>query len=363
VLARWWAAVALAAATASGAQCPSPDIARVLAEGEQLLAAGDAASAEAAFDRAAAAVHEHDVEMSLVRAYVQAGDYRRALAFAAHAAGAHGHAPAASALYAWLLTTGGQRRVARQLLARAVGTSPDDSLLEHAATRLSDAWPIADGPLLHAPARFAPYASGATAVGKVAASALLSADGQRALAPSYAVPDEAELWVRNGVGRTVAAKLERRLDTAGVELAVLALQSTLPAPSDVVAAARMPFAGSVGYASEFAPLDNAEAQWPLITLGFFGRNAGAGELPQLGIALPPGPRGGPVFDAAGRVAGLTMRGRDGSARLVPLEWLPEDLRSSFGTPSLGGPTPRSALDVIYERGLLLTLQLIVNENR
>jgi hypothetical protein len=134
-------------------------------------------------------------------------------------------------------------------------------------------------------------------------------------------------------------------------------------PSDLAAAARVPFAGSVGYASEFAPLATADAQWPLLTLGFFGRNAGAGELPALGIALPPGPRGGPVFDAAGRIAGLTMRGRDGGARLVPLELLPEDLRSAFGAPSLDGPAPRSPLDVIYERGLLVTLQLIVGETR
>jgi hypothetical protein len=363
VLARWRLAVAVAGLTAGGALAQTHDVAHVLAEGERLLAAGDAAGAEAAFDRAAAAVHEHDVEVSLVRAYAQAGDYRRALAFAAHASGAHGEAPAASALYAWLLMAGGQRQVAQQLLARTVAASPRDPLLEHAAARLSNPLPVADGALLHAPARFAPYAFGAIAVGEVAASAALSADGRRALTPGYAVPDEAVLWVRNGVGRTVAATVERRLDVAGVELAVLALQSSLPAPSGLSAAARVPFAGSVGYATEFAALDTAEAQWPLITLGFFGSNAGANQLPELGIALPRGPHGGPVFDAAARVAGVTVRSRAGDARLVPIELLPEDLRSSFGTPSLDRPSPRLPLDVIYERGLLLTLQLIVGESR
>ena len=91
VRARWWLAVALlAGATAGSGTAQLIALARVLAEGEQRLAAGDAAGAEAAFDRAAGAAHDHDVEISLVRAYMQAGDYRRALAFAAHAAGAHG---------------------------------------------------------------------------------------------------------------------------------------------------------------------------------------------------------------------------------------------------------------------------------
>jgi hypothetical protein len=332
----------------------------LLGEGERRLAAGDAAGAEAAFDRTAAAAHEHDVEISLVRAYMQGGDYRRALAFAAHAAGAHGDAPVATALYAWLLASGGQRQVAGRLLLPVLAEHADDALLTQSAARLAEAWPTADGALLRPPARFAPYAFGADAVGSMAANAMLSADGRRALAPAAVVPpDGTKLWVRNGVGSTVEAALERRLDVAGARLALLTLRSPLPAPIDLVAAARAPFAGSVGYAVGFGPQPRAEAAWPLLTLGFFGRSGRADELPALGIDVPPGVRGGPVFDDAGRLVGMAVRALDGHDRLAPLAALPEDLLPLFGNPSLGGPAPRSALDLIYERALLLTLQVIV----
>ena len=100
------------AATAAAAHSQS-DVARVLAEGEQRLTVGDAVGAEAALERAAAAAHEHEVELSVVRAYMQEGAYRRALAFVAHTAGAHGENRTATALYAWLLHAGGQQQVAR----------------------------------------------------------------------------------------------------------------------------------------------------------------------------------------------------------------------------------------------------------
>lgn len=332
----------------------------MLAAGEQHLLDGDAAGAEAAFERAAAAVHDHDVEISLVRTYMQAGDYRRALAFAAHAAGAHGDAPATSALYAWLLTSGGQRQVARRLLEPMLSAHADDALLVHAAARLAEPWPVADTALLGAPARFAPYAFGAAAAGRVAASAMLSADGARALAPGAAIPRDApELWVRNGLGAAVAATVERRLEIKGVGLAVLALHEPLPAPVDLAATARTPFAGSVGYAVEFAPQHGAEAAWPLLTLGFFGRSLREDELPVLGIDVPAGARGGAVFDDAARVVGVTVRAVDGSDRLAPVAMLPEDLRRAFGAPLQGAAAPRLPIDVIYERALRSTLQVIV----
>jgi hypothetical protein len=361
VPARWWLAVALLVGVTAGSGTAQPErLARVLEEGERRLAAGDAAGAEAAFDRAAGAAHDHDVEISLVRAYMQAGDYRRALAFAAHAAGAHGDAPATSALYAWLLTSGGQRQVAQRLLEPTLAAHGDDVLLAHAAARLAERWLVADAALLDAPARFAPYAFGAAAAGQVVASAMLSADGARALTPAASFQgDRLDVWVRNGLGDTVPAAVERRFEIDGVELAVLALYEPLPAPRDLAAAARVPFAGSVGYAVEFASQPIAEAAWPLLTLGFFGRVLREDELPPLGIDVPPGPRGGAAFDEAGRIVGLTVRAGDGSDRLAPVALLPEEVRPWFGAPASGATAPRSALDTIYERALLVTLQVIV----
>lgn len=345
--------------TAAAAHAQTPEVARALDEGERRLAAGDAAAAEAAFDRAGASGHSAGVELSLVRAYMQAGEYRRALAFAAHAAGAHGDEPAASALYVWLLARGGQRAVARRLLESALVARPDDAVLAAAAASLSESWPIAGARLLTPPTRFAPYAYGAEATGIVAASAALSAAGRHALVPGGAVPNGRAVWLRNGLGHTVAAKPERRLVIDGVALAVLALEGTLQSPAQPAAAARPPFAGSVGYAVEFAATATADPEWPLLELGFFGRGVRPGELPPLGIEMPPGPRGGPVFDDAGRIAGIAVRAADGSDRLLPVAALPEDLRAFFGELRPGGPTLRTSLDAIYEQALRWTLQVIV----
>ena len=359
--ARWWWVIAVLAGATAGSATPQPaEVARVLAEGEQRLAVGDAAGAEAVFDRAAGVAHDHDVEISLVRAYMQAGDYRRALTFAAHAEGAHGDAPATSGLYAWLLTSGGQRQVAQRLLGPTLRAYGDDALLAHVAERLAEDWLVADAALLDPPARFAPYAFGAAAAGRVVASAMLSADGARALAPSAAVPDDSGgVWVRNGLGDTVPAAVERRFEIDRVELAVLALYEPLPSPRDLAVAARVPFAGSVGYAVEFPPQSNAEAAWPLLTLGFFGRGLHADELPPLGIDVPGGPRGGAAFDEAGRIVGLTVRDRDGNDRLAPVALMPEDVRPWFDAPAAAAAARRGALDLIYERALLVTLQVIV----
>lgn len=130
-------------------------------------------------------------------------------------------------------------------------------------------------------------------------------------------------------------------------------------PPDLVVAERAPFAGSVGYAVEFAPTPgSAEPAWPMLRLGFLGRAPAATELPLLGINVPPGPRGGGVFDEAGRLVGIALRSPDGRDRLVPVAMLPEEVRALLGVRDPGGPRPRSAIDTVYERALRVTLQLI-----
>jgi opacity protein-like surface antigen len=359
VASRLAVALAGAAAFAVHAQAPAPE--QLVRQGEERLAARDPAAAEALFDRAAAMQHASEIEASLVRAYVQAGAYRRALAFAAHAAGAHSDYPQASALYAWLLYMGGQREVAGRLLDSAQAGAPDDDMLRAVRERFAQPWPMAEGTLLEPPVRLAPYADATPATGVVVASATLIDGGNQALTSAAAIdtaPGGGGLWVRNGVGQTVRATLERRLEVAGGSVALLRLDGALPAPQDLAAAGRAPFAGSVGYAVEFAPAaQSATPAWPVLRIGFFGRAASAAELPVLGIDVPPGLHGGPVFDEAGRIVGIAMSA-GGRHRLVPAASLPQELGATFGTASLAAPTPRMTIDLIYERSLLLTLQLI-----
>jgi hypothetical protein len=215
--------------------------------------------------------------------------------------------------------------------------------------------------LLEPPARLAPYASGDAARGAVVATATLLRGGKRALTAGSAIAvDAVDIWVRNGLGATVRASVERRFDVGGVQLALLALDTPLPLPDGYAVAERAPFAGSVAYAAEFAATsESAEPAWPMLRLGFLGRARNAADLPLLGIEMPPGPRGGAVFDDAGRVVGIALRSTDGRDRLAMIPALPDDVQGLLGERSPGAPTPRSAMDVIYERALRITLQLIV----
>src|SRR6516225_1593164 len=100
--------------------------AKLLARAEGELARGEVTAATDTFERAAMMLHAPDTEMGLVRAYMQAGQYRRALAFCAHVAGAHLESGPAGGLYAWLLRAGGQGKVADRVLRETIERLPQD---------------------------------------------------------------------------------------------------------------------------------------------------------------------------------------------------------------------------------------------
>jgi hypothetical protein len=89
--------------------------------------------------------------MGLVRTYMQTGQYRRALAFGAHTAGAHLDVVGGSALYAWLLHIGGQPVFAQRLMAQALVRVPGHPLLASVQQQLQTNAPLASGAMLQAP--------------------------------------------------------------------------------------------------------------------------------------------------------------------------------------------------------------------
>lgn len=296
------------------------------------------------FGRPAAAQHAGAAELEQLRAELQAGEYRRALTLASHIAGGHPEVPAGGALYAWLLHFGGQARFALRVLEQALQRQPEDTLLLQVRQRLRQPWPLADAALRGA--GLAPQASGiqAAAGSRSAGSALLAADGARAYAPAALLAGARTLWLRDGLGRTVQGSAGRTLDGGVVELA---LAPALPAPADFETATRAPFAGSPGVTVEYAPAAEAAPSWPLLRAGFFGREG------RLGLDVPPGPRGGPVFDLAGRVQGIALPAADGADRLLPAAaFLPP-------TPPAEARPARLPQDALYERALRVALQLVL----
>lgn len=355
------AVLVLAAAGHAAVAAPRDDLLR---RAEAALTEGDAAVATETFERAAAMLHAADTEMGLVRAAMQAGRYRQALAFCAHVAGGHLESPAAGALYAWLLRVGGQTRVSDRVLAETLARAPADRVAAAAQSAFAAPWPVARGVLLDAPHRMAPEDIGRAdadrvpANSRVASSGVLIAGGRRALVPRAAVtpPADGRLWVSNGLGEASPATLDDDPMFAALGIAVLRLERALPFAAGDEAAAQDPYAGSPGFVVEYAAGDGARPAWPWLRQGFIGAASRDG-VRRLGIDIADGPHGGLVMDAQGRVAGIARRQADGSAAFVPVSlWGATGAGAAASAPT----APRLvAADEAYERALRLTLQIIV----
>ncbi|MGR4871532.1 trypsin-like peptidase domain-containing protein [Variovorax sp. LARHSF232] len=348
----------------------------LLQRAEAQLARGDAAAATETFERAAMMLHAPDTEMGLVRSYMQAGHYRRALAFCAHTAGVHREAPAAGALYAWLLRAGGQNAFAQRTLDDTLQRAPQDTVALQTRLAFAAALPVAGAPLLQTPHRMAPQpvmlgsqpevAPGA----RVVASGVLIGNGTLALVPKAALgtTSPARLWVRNGLGQTTRAHLQPQagpLDTPGVALLRLDTPLGPPPVAGALTPPREPFAGSPGFVIQYAADASAVPAWPWLSQGFFGAMPAQPDKPRpLGIDVAAGAYGGPVFDAQGRLAGMALPGPQGEALLL----------SAARWQSLAGAAPATPLqddvasrprgnvpaDEIYESALRLALQVIVS---
>ena len=354
--------LAAGAASVSAIEAPaerSSERLALLTRGETALAARDPAQALAALEQAARISHSADTEMAIVRSFMQAGEYRRALAFGAHTAGAHPGEAGGAALYAWLLHIGAQGLVAQRLLAQSLERSPGEPLLGQVAIQLRKPWPRAAGVLMRPPSRLAPYgdAKGLPAGATVIASATLVAAGTAALVPASALVKGARYWVRSGLGRLAEARPDPAPSTHGLSL--LRLAAALPGPA-LLAARGTAFPGSIAFAVEFAPQPDATPAWPLMKAGFVGPASSDGATRALGVELPNGSgRGGPVFDAAGHLIGVAAStGIAGADMLVP----PPLLRQAFGDSLFDAAAPAaarpSAPDAIYEPALSQSLQLI-----
>ena len=343
-----------------------PQRVALLARAQAELERGDASTALDDFERAAMMLHAADAELGLIRAAMQDGQYRRALAFCAHTAGEHTDDADGAALYAWLLRVGGQGELASRTLADARALAPRDPVA--AAVDAAFAKPAlqAQGLLLEPPHRMAPFPvmvdaqAPPPATARFAGTATLLADGVTALIPLASVdPKRHEhAWVRNGLGRTTEATVhrgDRYLTERG--LVLLTLRSPLSLGASRQGPGPAPFAGSPGYAVAFSA--GAEPAWPQLTQGFLGSLVGQTDVRRLGFDAPAG---SPVLDRRGVLVGVVVATPDGQATWVPLSALP---LPPFAAPSAAAApaapaTGLAASDEIYESGMRRALQVLVD---
>ena len=342
-----------------------PQRVALLKRAQAELERGDATQALDDFERAAMMLHAADAELGLIRAAMQDGQYRRALAFCAHTAGEHTDDADGGALYAWLLRIGGQGELAGRVLADVRAQAPGDPVAAAVEAAFRATPPVASGLLLQPPHRMAPWPSGspsaAPASARFVSNAVLVDDGSAALAPLPALEraTHARVWVRNGLGQAAEAEIDSGdAALAARGLARLRLRRPLPVAASRQAAGRAPFAGSPGFAMQFGA--GSAPAWPMLTQGFLGTLAGATDVRKLGFASMPGAA---VLDAHGALVGITLTGQDGAAT-----WLP--LTSALPSPGAATMAPQqhaglalTAPDVIYEAGLRRALQVLVDTPR
>lgn len=346
----------------------------LLDRAEAQLARGEVVEATDTFERAAMMLHAPDTEMGLVRAYMQAGQYRRALSFCAHVSGAHLESGAAGALYAWLLSAGGQRQFATRVLTETRERLPGDPVGLEVARAFASAAPVATGLLVQSPQRMAPQAvseRGAPTLPnsvRVVSSGVLVANGTMALVPSTAVePASSEaVRVRNGMGLITQAHADVAQPLASRGVTVLRLDVALPVEGIPAVAPRDPFAGSASFAFAYAAQESAQPAWPWLSQGFFGSFLGRDGYRKLGIGIV-GSYGGPVLDAAGRLAGMVLEGRgEEPAMLSASHWLdffPVSAPAVVSASSSVGAAERQIgaipADEAYEYGMRIALQVLM----
>ena len=335
---------------------------------EQALARGATDAAVHAFEQAAGMLHAADTEMGLVRASMQAGNYRHALAFCAHTAVAHLDSAAAGGLYAWLLRAGGQGAAARRVLDAAGAHAAQDPVVMATRQAFEAASFQTSAVLLELPHRMAPHAlmQGAQAApptgARMVGGGALIDGGRRALVPSAAIEGAGRLWVRNGLGQTTQATRDAAPDHLQAQgLALLLLAEPLAAEG-ITFAPRDAFAGSPGVVVGYELAANATPAWPALHQGFLGAFDGHAGLRQLGIDLPAKSSGGAVvFDAAGRLAGITLPGSAGATAMLPVSMFCDLGRAPCGPAGPAQPPASAArmpVDETYERGLKAALQVL-----
>lgn len=337
----------------------------LLRQAEAELGRGDAGAAGETFERAAMMLHAADTEMGLVRSYMQAGEYGRALAFCAHTAGVHRESPAAAALYAWLLRAGGQNAFAERTLDQALQRAPEDEVLLEARRAFAAPLPAATPALLRTPQRMAPQPvmldgqPELPAAARVRGSGVLVGRGTLALVPAAFLRGTDALWVRNGLGQTTRAQRQHNASLESQGVALVRLASPLDPGPSLSLAAREPFAGSPGFAFQYAAQQDTQAAWPWLSQGFFGALPSQPGARRLGIELPAGPDGGPVFDGQGRLAGMVLAGPKGEVLMLSASQWQAMEGGAPPPPPAAEPHRTVPAEQVYERALRVALQAIV----
>ncbi len=326
------------------------------------LANGQSQQAAESYEKAAALGESAEAEIGLVRAYLQSGEFRKAIAFSNLVAAEHPDVSETAALLAYIEDREGQTTPALAKLTEELKKHPDDvalfaSQIEILIDRMAisqaiqklDDWigrnpPHGDIYRLRARAALAAgnredllnwrrkaalayesISSPATAAvtkwpvhamesfpindekPKKSGNGFVIDQGRRILTnASLVLNANGDVWVRNGLGKIRKAKVEKTLPDHG--LAVLRLETAYPKtwslPDPLFNASMdVHFCFALG----FPVTDELEKSYPILSPGMVVRSdTGYGGLMQVTSTLGSENSGSPIFDGSGHFIGMTL---------------------------------------------------------
>jgi hypothetical protein len=327
----------------SGQTSRASELTELLKSAEHALSKLDGIAALTLFEKAALIAHVSEVEVGIVRAHMQTGNFQRALAFCAHASGAHFDEPAPSLLYAHLLKISGQTTHAEKLM--------NDCQVRFGRNISS----IASSKLM-------PYsdATGLPSTAKMIASGLSLPGDKHVAFPSTAIANGVKkFWVRSSSGflsEAILQSTDSKPQGTQPNLAILQLKRSVKKKNDqpLMIASKAAFPGSVAFGVMFK--HGLTLNWPSLFSGFIGGPIeGRSNRRQVDISEQTQPIGATVFDQTGAAIGLMVLVKS-TLQLIPLSELSLELTN------IEQPATRQKLgsDQIYQIGLNNLVQVIAS---
>lgn len=280
-----------------------------------------------------------DADIGQVRADLLAGEFRRASAFALLVSGEHTDSSEALAIGAFLEERAGQTDRAIDFLQKALAKSPDSVPLVGAlaeifidrgrysqAVELLSGWirahsfqadvdalakraSLNDIPAGTRPGEGrwpTPYFESFPAVTGKCVNGFVIDGGKRVVTLAMQVATGQRVYVRNGVGRVRAARVE------GINGGLMTLDLAEPYEARWSLLAGAPVPGRPASVVGFGVVDRREASWPALTSGLIIQPRGTGPL-RMSADLPESLAGSPVFDPQARLVGVIAPRAEGAA--------------------------------------------------
>lgn len=352
-----------------------------LKQAYQLLERNDSDEAKRILDESIRTLHAAEIELALVHAMMQAGQYQQALALAAHVQAEHAKFLEINLLYAWLLALGGHEKSALNLLDERL-SSGAFSVAEAAqlakmkmmmvSHRLfSGDWGIAQDARnqnLGIGKNYNPYQPVSLPIlGQWQGAGLLSPDGQYVLVVQQDAADivhrtksEDRYQIYVHLHGLVSARWHRSL---GGNMDLLLLERPVNKASAFGQGTGVPKPGQPVYIVG-TPFANAQPTWPLLQTDILGNvrqltPAGKQSLNAFRLHLKNPAAGATVYNRVGQVLGLCMRDQHGDSWMLPIpaDWTEGLTKSQSVADSGAEPTADDIYELGFARQVLVYKQI------